>query len=187
MSALITDSGINIELTPGTDTNPQTNYVHILESTKNLTVNTSDWPTAEHIRVAEVVLQSAGATVSGGALRNQNWNDHIQNTTGGEGHLSDIGAAIRMKIPATWMSGIEGSSSIDTGSTPDDVWVSTTSGVIMQMHHQVFTAFDTETVSDICVMNYPGAPYTKVTNLNVLLEDATGTTLNNSSFSFVHQ
>lgn len=176
-----------IILTPGTDSNPQTNYVYIPKSTKVLTASTSSWPadSVEHIKIAEVVLQSAGATASGGALRNQNWNDHIQDTSSGQGHLSHIGAAVRMKIPAAWMNGIEGTCTIDTGPTPDDVWVSTTAGTIMQMHHQSFPAFDTQTGSDIHVVNHPDNAYTRVTNLNVLLEDAAGGTLNNRSFSFV--
>lgn len=174
-----------ITLTPGTATNPQTNYIYILQSTKALTVSTSGWPTTEHIRVANVVLRTAAITQTDGALRNQNWNDHIEDTTAFQGHLPHITAAIREKTPATWKSGVEGSSTIDTGPTPDDVFVAVTGGVVMQMHDQDFPAIDLQAGGDIHVVNDSVSPYKTITNLNGETLDANGASLTNSSFSFV--
>ena len=183
---LDTNPAAEILLIPGTDANPQTNYVYVPKSTKVLTVSPSAWPMSEeHIKVAEILLQTAATTATVGALRNQNWNDHIQSATSNQGHLTHIGEAIRRKIPATWVTGVEGVCTIDTGPTPDDVWVSTTAGIVLQLHNHVFEATDTETGYDLHVVNHPITPHIFVSNLNTQLLDASGNSLNNRSFSFV--
>lgn len=139
---LDTNPAKTIILTPGTDTNPQTNYVYIPKSTKVLTLSTSDWPVStEHIKVAEVVLKTAATTKSDCALRNQNWNDHIEDTTTLLGHLSHIVEKIR-RLGAQWYSGIEGSVTINATPTPDDVHVKNTAGFVYQMHKHPFPALD---------------------------------------------
>lgn len=130
-----------IALTAGTDDEPQPNYVYIPSSTKVLTVSTSDWPITEHAKIATVVLRSAAATQSDGALRNQNWNDHIADADDFMGHLSDIGERIRQDA-AKWDTGVEGSVVIDTGPTPDDVWAKVTGGIVYQLHRQTFPIVD---------------------------------------------
>ncbi|MHA1481829.1 MAG: hypothetical protein ACTSQA_00140 [Candidatus Heimdallarchaeaceae archaeon] len=128
-----------IELTQGTDDTPQTNYIYIPKSTKELTVSTSAFPTTfEHIKVAQVFLQTAATTETEGALRNQNWNDEIQDTTSNQGHLSHIGEKLR-QFEAQWDSGCEGS--VDIGPA-DEVWIKNTSGVIYQMHRHPFPLQD---------------------------------------------
>ncbi len=184
LTLLDTSPAATITLTGGTDINPQINYVYIPQSTKVLTLSTSDWPTTEHIKVATIVLRTATATSADGALRNQNWNDHIQSTTSNQGHLSHIGERIRQE-PAKWDSGSEGTITIDTVPNPDDVFVSVTSGIIYQMHRQVFPALDTEVSDDIHIVNHNSTPYVTETNLNGQTLDSAGVTLNNTSFSFV--
>jgi hypothetical protein len=178
-----TSSSIDVVLTAGTDTAPVTNYVYILESTKALTVSTSSFPAVEHIKIAQIVLQSAATVGLNGALRNQNWNDHIQGTDG-QGHLSHITEKLR-QFECQWNSGTQGSSSVDSTPTPDDVWVVVTSGSTFQLHEQSFPAFNTETGDHVHVVNHFTTPYLATSNLNVLLTDALGNTLNNTSFSFV--
>jgi len=181
---LDTSPPATIELTAGTDINPQTNYVHIPKSTKVLTISVSDWPTAEHIKVAEVVVKSASATQTDGALRNQNWNDSIQNTSTHQGHLSHITERIRQEF-SKWESGVEGSSSVD-GVSPHDVYVSATSGVVYQMHRQNFPAIDTsQTGGDVHIVNHNTTPYVSVSNINTQTDDANGDSLAGTSFSFV--
>ena len=182
---LDTNPAATIVLTAGTDINPQGNYVYIPKATKTLTVSTTEWPTTEAIRVAYVVLQSAATTVTCGALRNQNWNDALQHTSSKQGHLSHIGAAIREKITATWKTGVEGTCTIDAGNTPDDVWVSNTAGTIMQMHDHTFIVHDTSASDTAHIVNHSTTPYVSESNLNTQLLDATGASLNNTSFSFV--
>ncbi|MHA2254345.1 MAG: hypothetical protein ACXAD7_28640, partial [Candidatus Kariarchaeaceae archaeon] len=134
-----TTPAATVELTPGTDDNPQLNYVYIPKSTKELTVSTSDWPnTVEHIKVASILLQSASATQYDGALKNQNWNDHIEDTFTFQGHLSHITEKLR-QFEAQWDTGIEGSVTIGVGN---EVWVKNTSGVVYQLHRQLFPVMD---------------------------------------------
>jgi hypothetical protein len=129
-----------ITLIAGTDSNPQTNYVYVPKSTKVLTVSTSDWPDGiEHIKVAQINLKTAVSTQIEGAFRNQNWNDHIQSTTSNQGHMTHITERLRQEN-SKWESGVEGSSLVGVGGY---VSVSTTSGVVYQLHRQNFPNFTT--------------------------------------------
>lgn len=177
---LDTNPAATITLTPGTSTVPQINYVYIPKSTKVLTVSTSDWTTEEHIKVATILLRDAATTQTDGALRNQNWNDHIQDTTTNQGHLSHIGQRIRA-LQAEWDTGAEASL---TG-TPTNLYVSNTSGKVYQMHLQTFPALDMATGDDIHIVNDSVSPYRTTTNLNDITDDSEGNTLNNKWFSLV--
>ncbi len=174
---------LDITLTPGTDANPQTNYVYVPKSTKVLTVSISNWPSEEHIKVDRAVLRSAATTGTDGALGNQNFNNHIAGVNH-TGHIMHISDRIR-KLPAVWESGVEGSVTIDGGPTPDDVWVAVTAGVVSQLHEQTFPAIDMETGGDIHIVNDSVDPYDTVMNLNGQILDANGDALSNRSFSFV--
>jgi len=77
-----TDPAQTIALTAGaSDDAPQSNYIYILESTKALTKSTSDWPSAEHIKVGYFLVPTATYVQGDGCYINQNWNDHRQGTT----------------------------------------------------------------------------------------------------------
>ena len=182
-SILTTNPIATIVLIPGTETSPVTNYIYVLKSNKILTVSTSGWPTDEHAKVANVLLSSASITQTDGALINRNWNDHIK-LVGDNGHLLHITEKLR-KYPAQWESGTLLSSTVDTVPIPDDVFVAVTAGVISQLHSQAFNALDLETGDHLHVINHNTTPYLQISNLNVLLADANGVSLNNTSFSFV--
>jgi len=177
---LDTSPGASIVLTPGLDDTPQVNYIYIPRSTKVLTKSTSDWPTTEHIRIAEVLLQSAATTATDGALRNQNWNDHLASTISQQGHLSHIGARIRA-LSSEWHSGVAGTLS----GAPSDVYISTTAGKVFQMHLQIFPAQDMSAGDKINVVNDSVSPYRSTANLNDITDDADGDTLNNRWFTLV--
>lgn len=179
-STLTTTPPATITLTAGTDDDPQENFIYVLKSTKALTLSTSDWPTAEHIRVASVVLRSAATTDIDDAYKNQNHNDHIEDTGSLQGHLSHIASAIREKIPATWKSGVEGSAS----GFPNNFYVATTAGMVRQLHLQSYLSTSMPT-DDIHIVNHPTTPNVTVSNLNGQTVDALGNSLANSSFSFV--
>jgi len=181
-----------IELTPGTDSLPVTNYIYVLKSTKELEVSTDSWPfSVEHIKVAQVFLQSAVTTQTAGALRNQNWNDHIESTQTFQGHLSHITEKIR-QFECQWDSGTEGSMTapIVGGGTDTDVLVTVTSGTTYQLHRHTFPSQVMPT-NDIHIVNDISTPYERVNNLNTQttsaasVENPAGVTLTNSSFSFV--
>ena len=183
-STLITDPDASINLTVGTDDIPQDNFIYIPQSTKVLTTSISDWPTLEHIKVGTVAIRTAATTLSDGALKNHNWNDPLQNTVTKQGHLSHITEKLR-QFEAQWDTGCEASVTVDTIPTPDNVWVTNTSGVVYQMHKHTFPAMDTSTGSDLHIVNNFTTPYETIQNLNTQLSDALGNTLNNTSFSFV--
>jgi hypothetical protein len=133
---LDTSPAATITLTAGTDANPQTNYVYIPVSTKVLTVSTSDWPSTEHIKIAQCVLQTASAVQHHGALRNQNINDEIANTTSNQGHVSHLGERIRI-MPAVYWSGLD----VTVSGTPTDFYIASTAGTAYQMHRQAIPIF----------------------------------------------
>ena len=176
---LTTTPAATITLTAGTDSNPQENFIFIPKSTKVLTVSTSDWPTAEHIKVCNTLLRTATATQSSGALSNRNWNDHIEDTDTFQGHLSHIGEKLR-QFEAQWDSGAQGTAS----GFSANFYVAVTAGVVYQLHKQTFPALSMPT-NDIHVVNNFTTPYVAVANLNTQTLNALGNTMANSSFSFV--
>lgn len=178
---LDTDPGATITLTAGTDANPQTNYIYVPSSTKVLTLSTSDWPTTEHIKVAQVLLQTANTTSNNGVLRNQNWNDAIQNTSTNQGHLSHITEKLR-QFEAQWDNGAEVSITIGVG---DEVWASNTAGEIYQLHKTLFEALDMETGDSISIVNDFTTPYDWVADLSDITTDISGNLLSNTSYSVV--
>jgi hypothetical protein len=171
---------VTITLTAGTDAIPQTNYVYIPKDTKVLTVSTASFPTDEHAKVATIVLQSASTTQTDDALRNQNWNDAIENTTTFQGHLSHITDRIR-QMDSSWANGTEGT----ILGTPNNVYVDVTSGQVYQMHKQTFPALSMSTGADIHVVNDPVTPFRSTTNLNDITVDALGDSLNGKWFGLV--
>lgn len=178
-TTIITTPPATIALIAGTDTNPQNNFVYIPKTTKVMTVSTSGWPTAEHIKVSTVFLRSAATTVGTGPLTSQNWNEHIQETSTNQGHLSHIGEKIR-QFEAQWDNGTEGTAS----GFPTNVYISVTAGESYQMHKQAYPALSMPT-DDIHIVNNFAAPYVSTTNFNTQTLDAFGNSLANSSFSVV--
>lgn len=170
-----------VSITPGSDTNEQTNYIYVDKATKTLQSSTSDWPvTIEHIKVAEVAVLTATKTLADGSLRNQNWNDHVK-TLNDNGHLLHIAERLRQEN-SKWDAGCEGSVLIGGGN---EVWVKATAGVVYQLHRQQFPAFDMEIDSDIHMINDFTTPYKTLTDLSDQTLDASGDVLNNTSYSIV--
>ncbi len=128
-----------LTLTAGSATIPQTNYVYIDQATKTLQAATGDWPTTEeHVKIAEIAVFDAVTTQINGAIRNQNWNDHVKSYDD-NGHILHIAEKLR-QFPAQWYSGLEGSVDIGVG---DEVWIKATAGVVYQLHRQSLPSGDT--------------------------------------------
>lgn len=171
-----------VSLTPGTDTVPVKNYVYILQSTKALTVSTSSFPSVEHAPVATVVCQSAATYQTNGSLAFQAWTDHVSGSPDDNGHLSHINEWIRAQ-PATHKSGAALTPTVTTnGGAEDNVDISTTSGVVAQLHDQSYPAFDTSTGSEVYLVNHPTA-YTTVTDLNAADIDSSGNSITNNDYT----
>jgi len=172
---------VSVTLTPGTDTDPQINYVFLDQSDKTLKSNTSGWPSTEHAPIATVYLRSALITQTDGALKVHVWTDHIAQSNG-QGHLSDINFWIRSKH-ATWKSGALGSTSV-TGSGPSTVYFSNDTGIILQLHDHDFPSFSMPT-EPIHIVNDFTTPYKQTTDLATELTDANGNSMSGKYFSFV--
>ena len=171
-----------VSLTPGTDTVPVLNYVYFLQSTKVLTASTAGWPATEHAPLATVLCQSAASFQTDGAYKFHAWTDHVISSFN-EGHINDINFWIR-KQPATYESGVNQTFSITpNGGAPDNVILTTTSGVVLQLHDQTFPAFSG--TPDVYVVNDSVTPYTKITDLNAITSDSTGASLVGKYYSLV--
>lgn len=174
---------LTIALTAGSDSSPQANFVYIPQSTKVLTLSTSDWPTTEHIRVAYLLVPSATFVQSEGTYINQNWNEGTG--TGGQGHLSDLGIRVRAQR-AIYKSGVDITFTITpNGGAPDNVDVDVTAGIVFQMHPHATPVIDTSTGDHVHVINDSITPYDPVTDLNVLLLDSTGASMSGKYFNLV--
>jgi len=170
-----TTAPLTIALTPGTDSNEQTNYVYIPKSTKVLTVSTSGWPVTEHCRIAELEIQSALTTqTDGGALGNQNTNDHVKKEDD-NGHILHIAAWIRKQF-ATFESGTE--ATLD--NTGGNGYVEITGGIVNQLHEQSLSAFSMVGGDDIRVWNDFSGNRPKLSNLAAITAYSDGSTWNNA-------
>ena len=179
-----------IVLTAGADSSPTPSYVYILQSAKTLAVSTTQWPTAEHIKVGYFLLPSAAEVGSQGAWINQNWNDHRAGTNE-QGHLSHLCEAIRLTMDgANWHSGVAGNAAgnlyLDiVGSSPSVVWWKSTSGVCYQMHRHGIPAIDTSGTDDIHVVNWFGDAYHEIQDVADIEDDALDGSLSNRYFNLV--
>ncbi|GAH11636.1 unnamed protein product, partial [marine sediment metagenome] len=136
-----TPSPCTVALTAGSDTAPTLNYVYLTQAAKTLVASAGGWPAEEHIKVGTFVVKSANWTNTYGALKNQNWNDHLTGTDD-QGHLSHIETKIRAGN-ATYESGVSPTLTITpNGRAPDNVELATSSGVVKQLHDQAVSAMD---------------------------------------------
>jgi hypothetical protein len=175
---------LSIPLTEGVDfSNPQRNYVYILQSAKILAVSLTGWPDPEHIKIGLFFIQTATEVAARGALVNQNWNDHAADTAGadvGQGHLTHITERTR-RLGAVWLNGCEGVATQDG----NDLWVSIASGEVSQLHPHTFAALDSDTAGagdDILVVNDPDAKYVVISSLNEITKLSDGSAIGNNKY-----
>ncbi|KKK44397.1 hypothetical protein LCGC14_3167180, partial [marine sediment metagenome] len=126
-----------IQLTLGSTSSPQINYIYILATTRALTKSTSNWPTAEHIRVGFFLCSTVGYIEDEGCFINQNWNDEAMDENN-QGHLLKVSERTRL-LRAQYFSGIAGNGDggtyvARTNLAPDTVFLKTTSGIVFQLH-----------------------------------------------------
>lgn len=179
-----------INLTVGTDSNPTTNYIYVLQSTKALTKSTSNWPSEEHAKVAFLLVPSATEVGAEGCYINQNWNDHVAGTDD-QGHLTHITETIRLTMGgANWHSGVAGNATAGayieiTGTSPSVVEFISAAGVAYQMHKHIIPALDMSGANDCRVVNWNGDAYHAVSDLASITADSTGSSLSNKYFNLV--
>lgn len=181
--ALITPT--STPLTAGSDNNPTMNYLFIPEATKVLTVSTSGYPSdEEHIKVSTYYVQSAlGVQEAGGTFITQNWNDFAADDVN-EGHITHMTERER-RFGAKWFSGVAGDGDNDYLDIPSNgvVNLKSTSGIVYQMHKQVYPAFDTSGTDIAHIVNQFGNAFATTTNLFLnVTADSTGTPLGNNKY-----
>ncbi len=174
---------VTIDLTVGTDSAQQQNWIYIPKSAKVLTKSTSSWLNAEHIKVGFFFCQSAASVQSaGGTIINQNINDEGGLSDDLQGHMSGMALKLRA-LRATYFSGVDpnGTTSYLT-ITAGNVEFKSTAGINIQMHPQIFPEFDTSISSIMHIKNWSGDPYHPLTNLHDITADSTGTTIGNNKW-----
>lgn len=176
-----------IALTTGSDTSPQINYVYIDHSTPTvMSVSTSSFPATEHVPIAKAIVQSASGVSSDGVYELQSWTDHVS-LEGDNGHISHLNAWIRSHH-ATWIDGALLTPTVTSnGGSLDNLNIATASGNIRQLHAHSFPSLDTGVTDNVFVINEFTVPYSKYGDLNLIIQDAVGTTLrgNNDRYNLV--
>ncbi len=170
-----------IALTVGSDTSPQGNYIYILQSTKALTKSTSDWPTAEHIKIAFFEVPSAAFVQANGVYSMHIWGDGREDSTG-QGHQSHITERQR-RMGARWFSGVAGNGVNDyltIGAGTVDL--KSTAGIVYQLHRHAFDAFDTSGGDVVLVKNWSGTSWNDITDLYSITADSGGNAITNNKW-----
>lgn len=175
-----------LALTAGSDTAPTQNFVYFTRtgSTVNLVKNTTGWPLTEYAPLAEVYVQSASSVGTDGPYDHHAWINEMGN---GQGHLDHINFWIRQQ-GATWLDGVAPTTTITVnGGAIDNVYFSSASGNMLQMHKHAVPAKDMQTGDPAFVVNDSTTAFDRVTDLSAIDTDSTGATLrsNNTYYSFV--
>jgi len=178
-----TNSGTNgyarVQLTYGTLTNPQTNYIYIDNSglVPVLAANTTGFP-AIGVRLAEVAVLNETGHNNYGFVKIQRFNNSVDGSEA-EGWVSR--AAKRLRLDGSkYDYGVDPTVTIVTSAGLDSLQVSTTSGVIWQFNSQIFPAQDGHKYLWINNPNAAGG-YTWITDLNQIGVDANNVTLRNNN------
>jgi len=162
-----------VNLTAGTNTAPQINYVYFLESTKNVAASTSGWPAANHIPFATVLVQSASDVQTSGPYGLT----LVAQTLDGLGYtggLIDIGQWLREQ-PPRWISGAVVTPSIVTNAgSVDDIDLATTAATLLRRERITFPSRDTGATDSMFVYNHSTVPYNKVGSLGTVLQTNSG-------------
>lgn len=178
-SAFDSTPAATVNITAGTDTSPQLNYVYIPQSTGVLTSSTSGWPAAQHVPVGTFLCQSAASVQTYGVYKHHAWTDHLSGSDN-QGHVSHINRWIRSQN-ATWLTGSQLTPTV--GLLQFDV--ATAAGTMLQLHEHATDAFDTATGSDVYMVNDNTTPYKRVGDLTGELTDSEGISLSGRYYSLV--
>jgi hypothetical protein len=173
-------SGATVTLIAGSATVPKKNYIYVLQSNKGVLVaSDSDWPATEHIKIAEVIVQTAALVQSDGILANRNWNDFAKGADG-QGHHLHAWARLRWEH-AAYKSG---SAVTWSGSGTAALDLAISAGQIYQMHLHIDAAFDTTDPDNVYVVNHPTA-YTITPDIETLVLDSGNVSLSNRYYNLV--
>lgn len=172
-----------VTLVAGTDEAPQLNFIYFSQDTKTLLSSTTFFPLLEEsARICVAFCQSAASLQTNGAYKVQVWTDHLTGLDQ-QGHISDINFWIRQQN-ATWEFQVTQTYTITSnGGSPDNVLITTSDGIILQLHAILFPEFLGN--PDYYVINDFTTPYNIVNDLNALLTDSNGNSMTGKYFSLV--
>jgi hypothetical protein len=111
-------------------------------------------------------------------LKNHSWNDHIS-AADVNGHLHDINNWIRRQH-STWLTGC--ASTVTAGA---NLYYDVAAGTALQLHVNPFGAVNMTSGDPVYIVNDPVSTYKRVTNLNTITVDSTGTSITNRYFKLV--
>lgn len=136
-----------ISLTPGTDTNYIQNWFYIDSPTNTLVANTTGFPTTEHVKLGNVILQSAATIQSEGKVRGgHNYSDHVFSPLN-NGHGSHTNHAFRVRN-GVYLDGLD-FSHFGSGTATLNIGIAT--GKITQAHDHDTPTFASG--SDFIIVN----------------------------------
>jgi hypothetical protein len=190
LTDLDTTPALTIELTPGTDNIPQTNYIYIPKTTKVLTKSLTNFPSEEHIKIGFFFCSSAlKVQQDDGVLINQNHNNYLASNTSLIGGYQRLMEKLRVS-GAIYFSGLGGGNGsggyiTSAGATAT---LQVQSGTVYQAGKHQIPAIDTSAGGDVHVINataVDGGAYAEYTNIYNLTQDASGGTLSNKYFTIV--
>lgn len=165
-----------VELTQGTDTQPQYNYVYVELVGGVATLKSSTTaPTGSYANVGYMAIFTAAKTLTDGPIMNRRTTDAVSHD--GSGHIQHINERIRAMGSAWAREGMVPSVVINTAPTPDTVDFSITAGKFWQLHKQDSPVLDFAT-DGAYVLNTEGngtlSMYDKITDINDLNEFTDG-------------
>lgn len=178
---IATPTAATVTLVAGTDTVPQINYVYCTESGGTVTLgsSTSGWPIVEYAALSVIFCQSALGVQSDGPLKVHAYTDHLHNSH--QGHLAEMNRWIRLQA-ATWTSGV---APADITFSSPDAYISTSVGVVYQLHEHSFPVRDMSLGDPVWLVNDPTTTYKKITTLDDITQLADGGIVENKWFSLV--
>jgi len=165
-----------VALTNGTINSPQKNYIYIELVGEVPTLKSSTiLPIGSIALVGWVSIFDIATTTTDGIFSWQRNNNSVDNGDG-DGILNYITDRLRYE-GSKYITGVLPTVIIDTGVAPDSVKVSTSVGVITQLHAQTFDP----TGGDVYyIVNHPTEPFKKITDLNEIDVIADGTPLSDN-------
>lgn len=170
-----------IHINYGTLSVPVENYIYIDHTDQTTKISNTGWPNVEHSKLAYLIVQDSVSVANEGVYKFHAYTDHLANSK--TGHLDHINFWIRQQN-ATYQSGIVPTMNL-VDAAPDQFWVTTTSGSVLQLHPHGFPEFTDTTTFQYLVVNDFTTPYNHINSFEEITTDADGDAIGNSYFSLV--
>lgn len=180
-----TGSGIGgrarIALTEGTDQSPQANWVYVVRSGEiSILQQSISEPEHAYSMLFSAFVPSVATSITDNFVNSRRWTD--VKVVDGRGATATI--LSKLRDPNPYKSGALPTITIDTGPSPDSVDVTVAEGVFREIYLQNTNALQLS-VNGALVINDSVTPYKKITDVNEIILDANGVSLNNRYFQVI--